>query len=134
VEAAGGALIDLGAHPLYVARLLLGLPSQVTAVYGAVTAHPAEDNAVVVLTYPSGAIGVAETSFVNRAAPFMLELHGTEGSAIYTEPTARIAVGTIGPDNTRVWSDHPVPAEGLPSPFSLWLDDLRRGPGRTATE
>ena len=36
-QAAGGAMIDLGAHPMYLARLFLGLPQSVSATYASLT-------------------------------------------------------------------------------------------------
>ena len=36
-ETSGGALIDLGCHPMYLVRLFLGMPQRVTAQYGYVT-------------------------------------------------------------------------------------------------
>lgn len=70
-EAQGGALIDLGAHPLYLVRLLAGMPDHVQALYGFVTGRAVEDNAVVLFRYASGAIGIAETGFVSPASPPM---------------------------------------------------------------
>src|SRR5690606_30954330 len=83
-QAQGGVLTDL-CHPVYLARYLLGRPASVSAAYGYATGREVEDNAVATLRYPSGALAVVETSLVLQYAPFSLELHGTRGSALYTE-------------------------------------------------
>jgi 1,5-anhydro-D-fructose reductase (1,5-anhydro-D-mannitol-forming) len=83
-EAQGGALIDL-CHPVYLTRAFLGRPEAVSAILGYVTERAVDDNAVVTLRYPSGAIGVAETAYVAQYAPFSIELHGTRGSILYSE-------------------------------------------------
>lgn len=81
----GGVLIDL-CHPLYLLAMILGLPKRVTAMFGHVTDREVEDNAAVLLSYASGAIAIAETSSVTRITPFTIEIHGTEGSILYSEP------------------------------------------------
>ena len=78
-------LIDL-CHPLYLLAMIVGLPERGRAMFGHVTGHEAEDNAAVLLCYPNGAIGIAETSSVTRITPFTIEIHGTEGSILYSEP------------------------------------------------
>jgi 1,5-anhydro-D-fructose reductase (1,5-anhydro-D-mannitol-forming) len=83
-ESQGGAMIDL-CHPMYLTRSFLGMPTSVSATYGAVTGRPVEDNAVVTLRYPSGAIGVVETGFVARYSPFSIEVHGSQGSVLFHE-------------------------------------------------
>jgi predicted dehydrogenase len=130
-EAGGGALIDLGCHPMYLTRLFLGgMPETVTATYGHMTGRDAEDNAVAVLRYPSGAIGLAEAGFVNRHSPFTIEVHGTDGSVLYGTPYPRllIASGSGGRDD---WSELPLP-DPLPSPFEEWVSHIEQG--TTATE
>lgn len=83
-QAQGGVLTDL-CHPVYVVRYLLGRPQSVSATFGYVTNRAVEDNAAILLRYPNGAIGIAETSFVAYASPFSIEVHGTKGSVIYNE-------------------------------------------------
>jgi 1,5-anhydro-D-fructose reductase (1,5-anhydro-D-mannitol-forming) len=83
-EAAGGAMIDLGCHPMYLTRLFLGMPDAVSSSYGYVTKREVEDNAVVALHYNNGAVGIVEAGFVNRHSPFAIEVHGTEGSLLYS--------------------------------------------------
>jgi 1,5-anhydro-D-fructose reductase (1,5-anhydro-D-mannitol-forming) len=84
IEAQGGVLTDL-CHPVYLTRFLLGRPTSVNASYGWHTQRAVEDNAALSYRYDNGAIGIAETSFTTRYAPFTIEAHGTEGSLMYNQ-------------------------------------------------
>lgn len=83
--AQGGALIDL-CHPLYLLALICGLPQTATSTFGHVTERAVEDNAAVLVGYPNGALGVVETTYTSRITPFSIEVHGTLGSVLYSEP------------------------------------------------
>ncbi|GCE26254.1 dehydrogenase [Dictyobacter alpinus] len=133
-QCGGGAMIDLGCHPMYLTRLFLGLPESVSATYGYVTGREVEDNAVVTLRYPNGAIGVVEAGFVNRFSPFTIEAHGTEGSLFFGTPEDTLYIrstrsGTPGGDK---W--HPIESlpEDLPGAFQQWVGHIQQG--TTATE
>lgn len=76
----GGAMVDLGAHPIYLTAAFLGVPKAVKSTFTNFTPRPVEDNAVSVLEYESGAIGVAETGFVSNDYPFLIEVGGTKGT------------------------------------------------------
>lgn len=78
----GGAMMDLGAHPMYTLAWLLGEPQKVQSTFTHMTGKQVEDNAVSVLQFPGGAIGVSETSFVASHNPYTLELSGTKGSLL----------------------------------------------------
>jgi predicted dehydrogenase len=130
-EAGGGALIDLGCHPMYLTRLFLGMPDRVTASYGHVTGRPVEDNAVALLHYPSGAIGVVEAGFVNPHSPFTIEVHGTEGSLLYGTPEARILVRMTPQGRDDAWTEIPLP-DRAPGPFDQWVGHIETG--TTASE
>lgn len=85
VTAIGGALTDLGCHPVYLIQLFLGAqPDTVSATYRSVTDRLVEDHAVVTLGYPDQAIGVVEAGFVSPN-PFTVEVFGTEGALTYSE-------------------------------------------------
>jgi predicted dehydrogenase len=76
-DAVGGALSDLGCHPVYLTQLFLGArPATVSATYASFTKRQVEDQAVVTLGYPGGAIGVIETGFLSRD-PFTIKMRGT---------------------------------------------------------
>jgi predicted dehydrogenase len=130
-QATGGALADLGCHPAYLTQLFLGEhPSTVNASYTSVTGRDVEDNAAVTVTYPGGAIGVFEASFVTTPGAGTLELRGTEGTLLHGFGGDRlIAKGThFDPDQ---WQEVPLsPAE--PSPFDQWVSHIEGGTVATA--
>ena len=121
-ESAGGVTVDFGAHPLYLVARLLGMPEDVRAGYGRFTGRAIEDNSVVSLRYPNGALAVAEASFVGSAVPFVIEAHGTKGSLLY-DPDAGLALRRSG---TSGWERRETPPDG-PSPFRRWVDLASRG-------
>jgi 1,5-anhydro-D-fructose reductase (1,5-anhydro-D-mannitol-forming) len=127
-EAAGGVMIDLGCHPMYLTRLFLGRPEAVSAAYGYVTKREVEDNAVVTLHYDNGAIGVVEAGFVNPRSPFSIEVHGTEGSLLYGTPDTKLLL-RIGSQDT--WQDISLPKDN-PKAFDQWVKHIQEG--TTATE
>lgn len=120
----GGALIDLGCHPMYLtARFLGGLPQSVSATFGHVTGRAVEDSAVSVLSYPNGAIGVAEAGFVNRQNPFEIEIHGTDGSLFFGTPDAKLLVKGANDDG---FVEVPI-GDALPMAFDQWVDAVAAG-------
>ncbi|TMV46066.1 Gfo/Idh/MocA family oxidoreductase [Paenibacillus mesophilus] len=125
-QTGGGALIDLGCHPMYLTRLFLGLPESVTANYGYVTGKEVEDNAVAVLRYPNGALGIVEAGFVNKFSPFTLELHGTEGSMLFGTPDNRIVLRTskLGEEASKSWTVKEQPANRATA-IQQWVGHIR---------
>ena len=91
-ECGGGAMIDLGAHGMYLIAALLGMPdtfrSTFTCAYPEVQPdplHPVEDNAVTVMTWKNGCIATNETGFVTAGFLKSLEISGTEGTLIWDD-------------------------------------------------
>lgn len=121
--AVGGALSDLGCHPVYLMQLFLGaLPATVSATYASFTKQQVEDQAVVTLGYPDGAIGVVETGFLS-SDPFTIELHGASASLAYESTDTLIRVRSTGADN---WQSLPVPQDDA-DVFSRWVTHIRDG-------
>jgi predicted dehydrogenase len=125
-EAIGGALSDLGCHPVYLTQLFLGAkPATLSATYSSITNRGVEDNAVVTVSYDSGAIGVAETSFVTIPGAFAFELRGTEGSILFGFGGERmLAKGDhFDPES---WTELQLAPAGK-DPFERWVDSVRSG-------
>jgi predicted dehydrogenase len=66
---------------------------------------------------------VIETGFVTPASPFSIEIHGTDGSLLFSEGTP-MRLGTADG-----WEEIPLP-EDAPLPFAQWVRAIREG-GRT---
>jgi predicted dehydrogenase len=132
-QCTGGAMIDLGCHPMYLTRLFLGLPESVSANYGYITGREVEDNAIATLRYPQGAIGVVEAGFVNRFSPFSIEVHGTEGSLLFGTPDEKLLIRTAisGAQSANGWREYPLPLD-QPSAFHQWVGHIQQG--TTASE
>ena len=65
-QTGGGALIDLGAHPIYLTNRLAGPAKSLSACLQSTYGTEVEDNAVVLVEYESGTIGTIETGFVSN--------------------------------------------------------------------
>lgn len=124
-ETGGGALIDLGAHPVYVANRLLGAPERVTASFRQVLpGRQVEDNAAAIVEYADGAIAEVESSFVNAPHPYLsLEVHGTTGTVYFGTPAEEIWVARAGGEFTRVAPE----TAPMPGPVGQWLDAVLEG-------
>jgi 1,5-anhydro-D-fructose reductase (1,5-anhydro-D-mannitol-forming) len=121
-EALGGAMIDLGCHPMYLTRLFLGMPEAVSSNYGYVTKREVEDNAVVTLHYSNGAIGVVEAGFVNKHSPFAIEVHGTAGSLLYSTHDNKLLLRAGASDK---WQKVRQPKE-KPKAFDQWVRAIQK--------
>ena len=81
----GGAVMNQSIHTIDLLWWLMGDVDSVSA-YKATLTHPqieAEDNAVAVLRFKSGALGVFEASTsITPAEPRTIEIHGDKGTAI----------------------------------------------------
>ena len=122
-EAGGGALADLGAHPLYLLRLLLGMPERVSALGGHRSGRRLEDNGAVLFAYADGALGVAETGFVSRGPFSSVEVHGTEGNLLLSPLDGALWLRAAG---EQEWRQVAPPADG-PTPFAAWVAAVGRG-------
>ena len=67
--AAGGAMMDLGCHPMYLLAYFLGKPKRVTGMFTAPYGKPVDENAVAIAEFADGALGVAETGFISSGSP-----------------------------------------------------------------
>lgn len=124
----GGAMIDLGAHGMYLSRWLMGKPVRVSSTFTGYTEKEVEDNAVSVIEFENKAIAINETSFISPYSPYSLELYGTEGCLL---------IG--GPDNIIKLITHKTKAAGegwitpseLPEahelPIKQWVRGITEG-------
>lgn len=121
-QCGGGAMIDLGAHPMYLLAWLLGDPISIQSVFTDITGHGVEDNAVSIIEFENGAIGVAETGFVSVYTPPILEISGTEGTLIIGENIRYAAKETGGK-----WITPEELPSAISSPLVMWANGQWEG-------
>ena len=114
----GGAMIDLGAHPMYTLEWLLGKPLFVQSLFTDVTKRGVEDNAVSLIEFENGATGVSETGFVSECNPYTVEISGTEGYLVIRNDKVEIADKHTNGQLTCVAE---LPERGK-NPVDKWLD------------
>lgn len=120
-ECGGGAMMDLGAHGMYLAAWLLGKPKRISAVFSHITGKEVEDNAVAVIEFENGATAINETSFLSSHSPFSLELYGTEGSLLIGGPSLNIQLNSnLLEGKVKGW----VQPTELPKPLPSALEQL----------
>jgi len=117
-ETGGGAMVDLGAHPMYLCRWMMGRPKAIRSTYTVFGKEGLDDNDVSVLEYANGAIAVSETGFVTANDPFTLELSGTKGHL-------RIEGNklTYFDSEAKAWVSPQLPGNS-PDPMCQWVDEI----------
>lgn len=122
----GGAMMDLGAHGMYLTRWLLGKPRRVVSVFSNITERAVEDNAVSVIEFENGAIGVNETSFVAYPDSYSLELDGTEGGVRMLSPRDGVEIRSDHLD-VRGWTKVEELPDRSVGPIDQWISGCLEG-------
>lgn len=117
-EAGGGATVDLGAHPLYVARLLMGMPARLQAHARHDTGRAVEDGATITLHAADGATGTAEVSIADADRGYAFSVTGSNGSIAYTQG------GDFLLERDGATETVPLATE-WPRPFARFVESVR---------
>ena len=116
----GGAMIDLGAHGMYLSRWLLGTPTRCTSIFNSLTGRAVEDNAVSVIEFANKAVAINETSFVSWGGAYSVEIDGTRGGF---QMTSVRNVRTRSGDD-KAWKPAELPQDE-PMPIPRWIASIR---------
>ncbi|MGP4060722.1 Gfo/Idh/MocA family protein [Halobacillus sp. H74] len=123
-QCGGGSLVDLGAHPIYLANRLAGKPQYVSARLHSLMGLGVDDHAAVTVEYDSGILSVLETSFISTGSPFQLELYGTEGTLLIESDQIRVKSEKHGLEKWTTPDELPLPLE---TPFEQWVKEIIDG-------
>ena len=142
MEAGGGALIDLGVHPIYQVLYLFGEAREVLGTMSNIyseriignkhlTNIQTEDNALTVIKFRNGVVSVSDVSFARRRDISNNAIYGTEGTIVLNSPFAPLTVySTKMSEEWRGWS---VPELRLPIPpreqMELFLNLIEKEEG-----
>lgn len=126
VTTGGGAMMDLGAHPMYLARWMLGKPTRIQSMFNNLTGHPVEDNSVCTIEFENKAVAISETSLVSPMTPNMFEVYGTKGVILCVDGDIRMK--TLDSDKYLEggWFVPKLP-EALPHPIRQFIDSALYG-------
>jgi predicted dehydrogenase len=86
----GGAMMDLGAHPVYVLSFLFGAPKRLSGLTTRPLGTSSDENAIGLAEFKDGILGTMETAFVTYGVPDLLEVYGTEGSVFMRGADVRV--------------------------------------------
>jgi predicted dehydrogenase len=117
----GGAMMDLGAHPIYLLAFLFGAPKRLTGLTTSPYGTSSDENAVGIAEFKDGILGIMETAFVTFGVPDLLEVYGTEGSAFMKGREVRVSTKALdGMAFTDARPRNLPPAK--PSPLMQFVD------------
>ncbi len=116
-ECGGGAMIDLGAHGMYMSEWICGMPIDAKSVFTVACSKDksetnnidgVEDNAVTVMQYQDGCIAVNETGFVSANNPITMEIGGENGR-LFVQKGAVTLINIDGEQAVELGADLPLP-------------------------
>ena len=117
----GGAMMDLGAHPMYLSSWMMGRPRRIQSMFNNITDRAVEDNSVCTIEFEKGAIVISETSLVAPMNPKLLEVYGTKGVIICRDNS--ISVRLEGQDD---FFTPELPADDT-MPICQWVEGILYG-------
>ncbi len=132
--AGGGALFDLGCHTVDVMRWFMGKPKSVVAKINNFSgAYPIDDNSVIVVEFESGALGVLDTSWVQRSGPNPMEIRGTKGYVGRDSGGLTLSSTDLDTGGIRGYITPARMPESLPMPMDQWISAILHGTEMTIT-
>ena len=121
-KAGGGAMMDLGCHPMYTAAYLLGKPRRIASIFNTTCAPKGvDDNSVCVVEFDNKAIAVLETSFVSPYQADCFELLGTEGAITQVGDALKVRSNKVLADG---WFTPDKLPPQQPAALRQWLDGI----------
>jgi predicted dehydrogenase len=91
----GGAMMDLGAHPVYLLSFLFGAPKRLCGLTSNPFGTSSDENAVALAEFKDGVLGIMETAFVTFGVPDLFEVYGTQGSVFMKGPELRVSTKAL---------------------------------------
>lgn len=123
----GGAMMDLGAHPVYILSFLFGKPKRLSCLASNLYGTTSDENTIAVAEFEGGILGTCETAFVTYGVPDILEIYGTEGSLFIQGQEVRLVTKAL--KEQGVDSATPMLPEKKPSPLLQFVDACLNGTG-----
>lgn len=127
-DAAGGALMDLGCHPMYTACWLFGKPKRISAMMSAPFGKPVDEAATVTIEFENGEVCTGETSFVTYLTPGSVEIYGSDATLVAVGKDVKVYGKKLEPYVGKNGVEPKLPPE-MPIPLELFIDACVNGTG-----
>lgn len=122
-KAGGGAMMDLGCHPMYLSSWILGKPLRINSMFSYFTNRSVEDNSVCTIEFENNAVAIVETSLVTYRTPSMVEVYGTEGTLIICDDNIKLTSKKMG-EQFNGWVIPSKLPKALPHSLRQWVDGI----------
>lgn len=126
-NAGGGAMMDLGCHPMYQLAALCGKPKRISALFNSPLGSKVDENAVSIIEFENGIIGISETGFDSFSSPHRIEVYGTEGTII--ENDWKLSIRTRESSETCEGFCEPKAEDNDASPIEKFINACIDGTG-----
>ncbi|HIS67773.1 MAG TPA: Gfo/Idh/MocA family oxidoreductase [Candidatus Gallacutalibacter stercoravium] len=126
-KAGGGALMDLGCHPMYEACYLLGKPKRISAILTAPFGSKVDEAATASIEFENGAVCTGETSFVTFNTPGAVEIYGSDATLLAYGRDVKFYNKKIK-EYTKEYVVPDLPEE-MPIPLVLFIEACVNGTG-----
>lgn len=123
-DACGGVMLDLGCHPMYLSRWILGEPESISSTFSYITKREVEDSAVCTIKFKNNAISIVESSFVAPCSPYIMEVYGEKGSVFVNEKD--IEIHKKENNQTIITVPKELPQQ-LPQAIDQWIKACETG-------
>lgn len=130
-DTAGGALMDLGCHPMYMATWLLGKPKRISSILTAPLGSKVDESATATIEFENGAVCTGETSFVTYNTPGCVEVYGTDATLVAVGDDVKLYAKEMEPYTGRSGVTPALPEE-MPIPLVLFIQACANGTGTPA--
>lgn len=128
-DTAGGAMMDLGCHPMYLASWLFGKPKRISSVMSEPFGSGLDESATATIEFENGVVCTGETSFVSYRSPRILEIYGSDATLIAVGNDVKI----YGREFERYVGKNAIvpslPEKAPATPLELFIDACVDGTG-----
>jgi len=123
ITTGGGAMMDLGAHPMYLSDWFMGKPVSIQSSFKTMTNRTVEDDAISIIRFENGTTAISETSLVSPYTPMICEVYGTKGVILCEDGSVRIKTDALKAADNRGWITPQLPS-ALPEPLRQFIDSV----------
>ena len=140
-QSGGGALVDLGVHPIYDSLYLFGAAQEVTGMTTTFYRErmlgdyrlaniQTDDNAVTTIKFRNDVLCVSDVSFTRMADRSNTAIYGTKGTIILGDPSAPLLYSHATGSGETKWEAPEIPSSKPPVELIVDLIEKEEGTWR----